>query len=269
MQLVKQLVSPLSFRLVNGKPPSSLLHLIKPSSLVTKPYHSTANFLAQANAEFFRPRGLYCLILTWNPESTRGIEHVDLNATIASRSQGGFGSSFRTSDGNTYGEFAFPETAPLVFPALDELAGQIGEEGERRKSDMKGKMKFVGEYWDKRAAADFAMKNPGSVLAQVPQGEFKSRYADPKNHAASGSLIAFVSGGKLIPGPNSRGLIGGLISVTAQAVRGEKQGSEWERYTPYDIQRRGDNRVRGLGSAYKKLVKKVCLIILLFLEDEH
>jgi hypothetical protein len=110
-----------------------------------------------------------------------------------------------------------------------------------------------------------AMKNPGSVLAQVPHGEFKSRYADPKNHAASGSLIAFVSGGKLIPGPNSRGLIGGLASVVGRAVRGEKQGSEWESYTPYAVQRKGtpyDNRVK-IGvvatpvSVYKKLVKKV------------
>jgi hypothetical protein len=95
---------------------------------------------------------------------------------------------------------------------------------------------------------------------QVPQEEFKTRYADRKNHAASGSLIAFVSGGKRILGLNSRGLIGGLVSVTAQAVRGEKQGSECERYTPYDIRRRGDqrdNRVSGLGSAYRKLVKKV------------
>lgn len=109
------------------------------------------------------------------------------------------------------------------------------------------------------------MKNPGSVLAQAPQGEFKSRYADPKNHAASGSLIAFVSGGKLIPGPNSRGLIGGLVSVAGQAIRGEKQGSEWEAYTPYAVQRKGtpyDNRVK-IGvvatpvSVYKKLVKKV------------
>jgi hypothetical protein len=135
-----------------------------------------------------------------------------------------------------------------------------GADAQKKQSAMAGKMKFVGEYWDKRDAADFAMKNPGSVLAQVPQGEFESRYADPKNHAASGSLIAFVSGGKLIPGPNSRGLIGGLISVASQAVRGEKQGSAWERYTPYDVQRKGgprDNRVRGLGSAYKKLVKKV------------
>jgi hypothetical protein len=85
----------------------------------------------------------------------------------------------RTGDGNIYGEFSFPETEPLVFPALGELAGQTGANGERKKSVMKGKMKLVGDYWDERAAADFAMKNPGSVLAQVPQEEFKSWYADP------------------------------------------------------------------------------------------
>jgi hypothetical protein len=116
------------------------------------------------------------------------------------------------------------------------------------------------------------MQNPGSVLAQVPQGEFNSRYADPKNHAASGSMISFVSGGKLIPGPNSCGLVGGIVSVVGQAVRGEEQGSEWERIQPYGITRRGtprDNSVK-VGvvatsvSVYKKLVKKVCTPFQLF-----
>lgn len=93
--------------------------------------------------------------MTWNPESTRGIEHVDLNATIASRSEGGFGSQYRTSDGNTYGEFSFPETAPLVFPALDALADQTSDDGVAKKGKIATQMKFVGEYWDKRAAADF------------------------------------------------------------------------------------------------------------------
>ena len=73
------------------------------------------------------------------------------------------------------------------------------------------------------------MKNPNSVLANVPQGEFKSRYADPKSRAASGSVIAFVSGGHLVPNPESRGLIGGLFNVAGQAIRGEKQGSGWDR----------------------------------------
>lgn len=71
------------------------------------------------------------------------------------------------------------------------------------------------------------MKNPNSVLAQVPQERLNSRYADPNHPAASGSLISFVSGGRLIPAPNSRGLIGGITSVVGQAVRGESQGSQW------------------------------------------
>ena len=72
------------------------------------------------------------------------------------------------------------------------------------------------------------MKNPNSVLAKVPQGNFSSRYADPNNPAASGSLISFVSGGHLVPNPESRGLLGGIVSVVGQAARGERQGSGWD-----------------------------------------
>lgn len=73
------------------------------------------------------------------------------------------------------------------------------------------------------------MKNPDGVLAKVPQEKFSSRYADPNHHAASRSLISFVSGGHLIPNPESRGLVGGIVSVIGQAVRGERQGSGWDR----------------------------------------
>lgn len=111
------------------------------------------------------------------------------------------------------------------------------------------------------------MQNPDSVLAQVPQSEFNSRYADPNHAAASGSLISFVSGGKLIPGPNSRGLIGGLASVIGQAARGEKQGSEWERYAAEDTQRLRAPRHEKKGiistpiRTYKKLLAKVSPLV--------
>lgn len=105
------------------------------------------------------------------------------------------------------------------------------------------------------------MQNPNSVLAQVPQGEFNSRYADPNHPAASGSLISFVSGGKLIPGPNSRGLVGGLASVIGQAARGEKQGAEWERLAAEQRQQTFRREKKGLIAGpirtYKKLLAKV------------
>ena len=105
------------------------------------------------------------------------------------------------------------------------------------------------------------MKNPNSVLAQVPQGEFNSRYADPNHAAASGSLISFVSGGKLIPGPNSKGLIGGLASVIGQAARGEKQGAEWDRLAAEQRQQTFRREKKGIIAGpirtYKKLLAKV------------
>lgn len=67
------------------------------------------------------------------------------------------------------------------------------------------------------------------MLANVPQAKFSSRYADPNNPAASGSLIAFVSGGHLVPGPNSRGLIGGLASAVKQK---SQKGKAVEHYNP-------------------------------------
>ena len=63
--------------------------------------------------------------------------------------------NFRSSSGNTYGELEFPEVAPLIFPALDKLAEQTGEEGVRKRDKLKKKAKFVDEYWDKRARAKF------------------------------------------------------------------------------------------------------------------
>lgn len=117
--------------------------------------------------------------------------------------------------------------------------------------------------------------NPNSILSNVPQGEFNSRYADPKNHAASGSLISFVSGGRLVPEPHSRGLVGGLVSVAGQAMRGERQGEAWERqddprYDRYSRNNKGKGRMRSRSSSGKistlvarpiaKVLGKVCLL---------
>ncbi|KAI4799305.1 hypothetical protein E4T45_11499, partial [Aureobasidium sp. EXF-8846] len=202
----------------------------------------TTTALRKLNEEFFQPRGLFCLIMTWNPDSRNKVEQVNISETVASMNQESKGVSkvgdkFRSSDGTTYGELAFPEVAPLVFPTLDDLAAQTGPDAAKKKSNVAKGMTFVANYWDKRATAEYSMQNPDSVLAQVPQGDFNSRYADPNHAAASGSLISFVSGGKLIPGPNSKGLIGGLASVISQAARGEKQGAEWERLAAQNAQR--------------------------------
>ena len=96
--------------------------------------------------------------MTWNPNTNQRIQQVDITSSIASRSDAGPGlslSSFRSSDGKTYGEWEFPETAPLIFPALDQLAAQTSAEGEKKQGEIAKKMKVAAEYWDKRATAQY------------------------------------------------------------------------------------------------------------------
>ena len=119
--------------------------------------YRTNKFLNKINEQFFRPRGLYCLIMTWNPASPNRVEQVDLNATIASRTtaEPGMASKFRSSDGNTYGEWQFPETAPLIFPALEKLASQTGADAEKEQGKLAKSKEFVANYWDRRATAEY------------------------------------------------------------------------------------------------------------------
>jgi hypothetical protein len=143
---------------------SRLVHAcanIVSSSLLTV-MSRTNSFLNQINNEFFRPRGLYCLIMTWNPESSETHTSVNITSTISSSlntTGSGLGqklkNNLRVSSGNTYGDLEFPETAPLIFPGLDSLAAQTGEEAVRKRDKLKKGQNFVEEYWDRRAQAKY------------------------------------------------------------------------------------------------------------------
>lgn len=97
--------------------------------------------------------------MTWNPESNKRVEAVNLTSTIASRVEpehgiAGVPDKFRSSDGNTYGEWQFPEVAPLIFPALDKLA--TGSDADQKElSKFAKKYRFVAQYLDKRATAEY------------------------------------------------------------------------------------------------------------------
>jgi hypothetical protein len=44
----------------------------------------TNKFLYKINEEFFRPQGLYCLVMTWNPNTNQRIQQLDITSSIAS-----------------------------------------------------------------------------------------------------------------------------------------------------------------------------------------
>jgi hypothetical protein len=112
--------------------------------------------LDKINDEFFRPHGLYCLVMTWNPESVETHNSVDLTSTISSSlhpgsGTGKFKNNRRSSSGQTHDDMDFPEAAPLIFPTLDKLGGQMGETATRRRDKIKKKANFVDEHYDRRA----------------------------------------------------------------------------------------------------------------------
>lgn len=165
----------------------------------------TNTFLDRLNEEFFRPRGLFCLVLTWNPESADTHHNVNLTSTLTSATTTPSSGTqrlrhkFQSSSGNTYGELEFPETAPLIFPVLEHLESQDDKQALKLREKLIKKHQFIDSYWDKRAQARYAAKNPDSMLAQGPKPEFTSRYADPNHPASSGNLISLITGGHINP----------------------------------------------------------------------
>ncbi|KAF2819223.1 hypothetical protein CC86DRAFT_375363 [Ophiobolus disseminans] len=155
----------------------------------------TNRFLDRVNDDFFAPRGLVALIMTWKPsekDSLLTMAEFDMQSSIAKASESSKRSRFESSSGAT--SFEWPQTAPLVFPALDDLAGE-------KKAAVKRSGKFVGAYMDKRARAKFAGENPDSGLANAAGKEkFASRYADPNHPASSGDVVALLTGGYISAG---------------------------------------------------------------------
>ncbi|KAH3941208.1 hypothetical protein HBI56_206250 [Parastagonospora nodorum] len=193
----------------------------------------TNRFLDQVNEDFFAPRGLVALIMTWKPSQKDAVltrAEFDMQSSIAKASDARKSRRlFESSSGAT--SFEWPQTAPLVFPALDELEGE-------KEAAVKRSGKYVAEYMDRRARAKWAGENPESALANATRKEkFSSRYADPNHPASSGDPIALLTGGFIQAGlgrqmgnDNSRGgLFGGSRDHEGAMGLGRGRMDGWQR----------------------------------------
>ncbi|OJJ30860.1 hypothetical protein ASPWEDRAFT_118810, partial [Aspergillus wentii DTO 134E9] len=183
--------------------------------------YKTNGFLDRVNESFFAPRGLVALIMTWRPgQSGEMVTTVDVDKmedSIASAAnynadENGSFQRFRHKFAQSSGATAFewPETAPLVFPVLDDLAGDA--EKEKKQNALKRSSNFVAEYMDRRGRAKWTGKNPDSEMANMaPKAEFHSRYSDPNHPASCGDPIALLTGGHLQGLGGLGGLRGGQL----------------------------------------------------------
>lgn len=206
------------------------------------------------NQEFFKPRGLYCLIITYKPEASASHASVDITQAIDnfdSPAASGFKQGLRNirlSSGKTYGELEMPEAAPLIFPALDALQDSNTAAAVQQQNKLKSSQKFVAEYFDRRAQAKWEHENPQSSLAAaVPkEKQFASRYSDPNHAANSGSLVSLITGGALdLKGRRDK------RRAAKRVRRAERRGHD---IGPQTVQRR-----EGL---VKRMLKKVCHLYL-------
>ncbi|MCJ1237963.1 hypothetical protein MMC14_005950 [Varicellaria rhodocarpa] len=164
------------------------------------------NFLDEMNEKLFKPHGLFCLIMSFKPESNSRVETVDISKTILKSITSPNSSSLRTtlksSSSKTYGELRLPQSAPLIFPALDTATP------DEKQNALKKSTKFIADYYDRRGQAMFDARNPDSSLSIPQTQKFASRYSDPNHPAVNGSLISLVTGGYIDPNRIKSGLSG-------------------------------------------------------------
>ena len=109
------------------------------------------------NEEFYQPRGLYCMVLTWTPETYALEVGINVNETIHENLTPPEGlakmaPSHTPSMGKT-SALGFTDTAPLVFPMLDKLDDNDSEEATATKAKLGATNPFAAEYFDRRAQA--------------------------------------------------------------------------------------------------------------------
>ena len=108
------------------------------------------------NELFFKPKGLFCMIMTNKPQREAPAEPLDISQSIAKVTVPAETKmkrqlrDLRTSDGIICGEVEVPAAAPLVFPELDAAAE--GADGTKQNALKRGG-KAINNYIEKRAEA--------------------------------------------------------------------------------------------------------------------
>ncbi|KAI1879231.1 hypothetical protein JX265_002185 [Neoarthrinium moseri] len=180
------------------------IHLSVEASRRTYVHYQQNKYLDTMNEQFFKPRGLYCLVIKYKPASDELMEEVDLEHNVAKTIEKRDGQSkwkhlVSASSATTKHDAEIPEAAPLIFPQLDNM------DETQKQNSVKRFGNFMKDYHDRQAAAKFETQNPDSKIPNVPRKEFASKYSDPNHPASTGGLISIASGGKYNPvGPLGR-----------------------------------------------------------------
>ncbi|KAH7065676.1 hypothetical protein BKA63DRAFT_426854 [Paraphoma chrysanthemicola] len=181
-------------------------------------------FLDQMNKDVFMPLGLYAMVLIYKDEPSKsgdvelGMEAFNMDTAKQVSKWGLPGQQaestktrilrpIRLTSGRAHPDTMPMEIAPLVYPGLEDMIARPEiKRDESFKERLLRNKEFVGDYFDRRARADYAGNNPDSALTKASSNvpEFSNRFADPNHPCNNGHLISLVTGGKICAQPRGR-----------------------------------------------------------------
>ena len=147
---------------------STVIQFAAGAAIYMQTTQRTHTFLDEINDKLFKPRGLYALVMRYIPHGRRPIEvqQTDLNTMISKEDapHRSYQNLRAVNAGRSYGAVEMPESAPLVFPALDEAAQT---QDPTKASKLKSSMAFVADYYDRRGQASYVCL-PYSINCMIP-----------------------------------------------------------------------------------------------------
>jgi len=201
-----------------------VVQLLAGAAIVTQSRHRTNTFLDEINNHFFRPRGLYAMLMTYKPsrhswssaptDITRSITKSTDPASLTQK----LTNNLEFSSGKSHTEMEIPHAAPLIFPALDDAAATDPKAPAKQASTFQKSSNFISDYMDRRAQASYSAENPSSSLSVPQQQPFASRFSDPTHPANSGHLISLLAGGKFDPRARRREQGRGVVNRVRKAT---------------------------------------------------
>ncbi|OAA81183.1 hypothetical protein LEL_00728 [Akanthomyces lecanii RCEF 1005] len=181
--------------------------------------HRTNSTLDKFNNEVFGPRGLFCMIMKYDPIGQDPVLAEKAANSPLSKFGGGQKSWLKDPvSGTSDGMNSLPTAvAPLIY--MDDrrahkeyLAGdgkispERGSPVEKPTTKQKAKNAFenFNDYLDRRARAKYASENQGDILNTPLTKGFSNKFLDPNSSMNNGGLIGFISGGAFAQDPETR-----------------------------------------------------------------
>jgi hypothetical protein len=193
------------------------------------------------NNEVFRPRGLFCMIMKYDPierdppddAAQDGTPFKKLSNLVSGGSPGqlvGLGNQqqgppkhnrFRNPiSGKVNGESSLPtDVAPLEYiqdrrthkellssssSFSRDSSSSNGDKPQKKENKASKAFGSFNDYLDRRARAKYTAENEGNILNVQTNRGFNNRFLDPNHPATNGGLIGLLSGGSMTPDAETR-----------------------------------------------------------------